>query len=75
MSGTTIEYLGYIAMALIGISFVMKDIRKLRFVNLMGAILFIVYGALLNQPPIYLLNSFIVVVNVYYLIQKKESTK
>ncbi len=75
MSETTIEYLGYLAMALIGISFLMKDIRKLRLLNLIGAILFIIYGVLLSQPPIYLLNSFIVLVNLYYLFQKRETTK
>jgi hypothetical protein len=75
MSGTTIEYIGYIAMVFIGISFLMKDIRKLRLLNLIGAGLFIFYGILLKQPPIYLLNSFIVIVNLYYLFQKKEIKK
>jgi hypothetical protein len=75
MSETTIEYIGYAAMAFIGISFIMKDIRKLRMLNLIGAGLFIFYGILLHQPPIYLLNSFIVIVNLYYLFQKKGSKK
>jgi hypothetical protein len=75
MSGTTIEYIGYVAMIFIGISFLMKDIRKLRLLNLIGAGLFIFYGILLKQPPIYLLNSFIVIVNLYYLFQKKEIKK
>lgn len=75
MSDTIIEYIGYVAMAFIGISFIMKDIRKLRFFNLLGAGIFIYYGILLDQPPIYLLNSFIVLVNLYYLFQKKEAKK
>lgn len=75
MSETTIEYIGYAAMAFIGISFLMKDIRTLRLLNLIGAGIFIYYGILLSQPPIYLLNSFIVLVNLYYLFQKKETGK
>lgn len=75
MDITTIEILGYIAMAFIGISFLMKDIKKLRFLNLLGASLFIVYGILLNQPPIYLLNAFIVIVNLYYLFLFKNLKK
>lgn len=75
MSDSIIEYIGYGAMAFIGISFLMKDIRKLRLLNLIGAGLFIFYGILLMQPPIYLLNSFIVLVNLYYLFQKKETEK
>jgi|TARA_B110000971_G_C20022714_1_gene507169 hypothetical protein len=75
MSDSIIEYIGYVAMAFIGISFLMKDIRKLRLLNLIGAGLFIFYGILLKQPPIYLLNSFILLVNIYYLFQKKEIEK
>lgn len=75
MSDSIIEYIGYVAMAFIGISFLMKDIRKLRLLNLIGAGLFIFYGILLKQPPIYLLNSFILLVNLYYLFQKKEIEK
>ncbi|MEN8928769.1 MAG: uroporphyrinogen decarboxylase [Flavobacteriales bacterium] len=73
MSATTIEYIGYLAMAFIGVSFLMKNIRTLRLLNLIGAALFIYYGILLNQPPIYLLNSFIVLVNLFYLSKKKEN--
>jgi hypothetical protein len=75
MSDSIVEYIGYIAMAFIGVSFLMKDIRKLRLLNLIGAGLFIFYGILLKQPPIYLLNSFILLVNIYYLFQKKEIEK
>ncbi|MEZ7901876.1 MAG: hypothetical protein ACI8RY_000776 [Urechidicola sp.] len=75
MSDSIVEYIGYVAMAFIGVSFLMKDIRKLRLLNLIGAGLFIFYGILLKQPPIYLLNSFILLVNIYYLFQKKEIEK
>lgn len=70
-----INILGYIAMALVGISFLMKDIRTLRLFNLVGAATFIVYGILLNEPPIYILNSFIVTVNLYYLFLKPKPKK
>lgn len=75
MSDTTIEIIGYVAMGLVGISFLMKEIRVLRFFNLLGASTFILWGVLLKQPPIYLLNSFIVLVNLYYLLKKKEPKK
>ena len=75
MSDSIVEYIGYVAMAFIGVSFLMKDIRKLRLLNLIGAGLFIFYGIFIKQPPIYLLNSFILLVNIYYLFQKKEIEK
>lgn len=70
-----IDILGYLAMALVGISFVMKDIKTLRLFNLVGASIFIVYGILLCEPPIYILNSFIVIVNLYYLFFNPKPKK
>ncbi len=75
MTDSTIEIIGYIAMAFVGISFVMKGIKALRLFNLIGASTFIVYGILLNQPPIYLLNTFIVLVNLYYLLKSDTEKK
>ncbi|MEN8786200.1 MAG: uroporphyrinogen decarboxylase [Flavobacteriales bacterium] len=75
MTDSTIEIIGYIAMALIAISFLMKEIRLLRIFNLLGAFTFIVYGVLLDQAPIYLLNSFILLVHVYYLLKPKTEKK
>ncbi len=72
-----VDIIGYMAMGFIGISFLMKEIRTLRLLNLVGAGLFIVYGFLLTPPqaPIYILNSFIVLVNIYYLTKKPEVKK
>lgn len=75
MTETGIEIIGYIAMALIAISFLMKEIRLLRIFNLMGAATFVVYGILLKQAPIYLLNSFILLVHLYYLFKPKKEEK
>jgi predicted ATP-grasp superfamily ATP-dependent carboligase len=75
MTETGIEIIGYIAMALIAISFLMKEIRLLRIFNLMGAATFVVYGILLKQAPIYLLNSFILMVHLYYLFKPKKEEK
>ena len=39
-----IEWIGYLASILIAISMFMKDIVKLRFINLVGSLLFAFYG-------------------------------
>ena len=75
MSETTIEYIGYLAMLLIGVSFLMKDIKKLRLMNLVGAAIFIYWGYLISEPPVWILNSFIVLVNIYYLTKKADPKK
>ncbi len=67
---TLTEYLGYVASIVIMISFVMKNVITLRIINAIGGLLFIVYGVLLSMSiPIIATNTFVVGVNVYYLIK------
>jgi hypothetical protein len=68
-----IEWLGYLASILVAISFLMKSIAKLRFLNMIGAICFVIYAIGTKSFPVALINSFIVCVNVYYLTKKKWS--
>ena len=75
MNELYIEIIGYVAMTLVGISFLMKEIKALRMLNLLGASTFILYGVILSQPPIYILNIFIVLVNLYYLIKLNKEKK
>ncbi|MFL1897398.1 uroporphyrinogen decarboxylase [Aquimarina sp. 2-A2] len=67
------ELVGYFASAMVLASFLMRNIKKLRLVNSVGCLAFIVYGVLLNWSiPIILTNSAIVCVNIYYLFIKKQ---
>lgn len=67
------EWIGYAAMLALLISFTMKDIRKLRFINSIGAILFVVYGFMLATSwPIVITNACILGINIYYLYIKKS---
>lgn len=62
-----IEWLGYFASILIGISMFMKDIIKLRFINLIGCILFSVYGFIIGSYPVAIVNLIITFTQIYYL--------
>lgn len=67
---TLTEYLGYLASIVIMISFLMKNMITLRIINSIGGFLFIIYGVLLSMSiPIILTNTFVVGVNVFYLIK------
>lgn len=72
---TTIEYIGYLASLMVLLSFTMKDVKKLRLVNMTGCILFIIYGFLMPTLriglPIIIANAAIFIVNTYYLTKKK----
>ncbi len=72
---TGTEYIGYLASLMVLLSFTMKDVKKLRLVNMTGCILFIIYGFLMPTLriglPIIIANAAILLVNVYYLFFKK----
>ena len=63
------EIIGYIASLLVALSLTMKSLQKLRIVNMIGAIVFIVYGLLIGAIPVAFLNTLILGVNVYNLWQ------
>lgn len=68
------EIVGYLASFFVLLSFFNKDLRKLRLVNSVGCILFVVYGILLGSIPIIITNVAILLVNGYYLVIKKTVT-
>ena len=71
---TVLKYIGYLASSMVLLSFTMKGIKKLRLVNMIGCILFILYGFLMPSLriglPIIIANVAIFSVNFYYLLQK-----
>ena len=65
----TVELIGYIASVMIFISILSSSILKLRIINLVGSGIFAVYGFLIGSIPTGLMNTLIVIVNIYYLIK------
>ncbi len=63
-----IEIIGYTGTILIAISLTMKNIVKLRWINLFGASTFATYGLITGAMPVFFLNTYITLVDVYYLI-------
>jgi hypothetical protein len=62
-----VEWLGYFASVVVLVSLTMASIVKLRWINLVGAGLYTLYGALIHSLPIVVLNLGIVFINLYYL--------
>ena len=70
-----LQLIGYIASAIIAVSMMMNSIVKFRWINMVGASLFSIYGFVINAYPVGLLNGIILSVDIYYLIiiyTKKE---
>ena len=67
------EIIGYLASIVVLISFVMKEVKRLRMVNIVGCSLFIAYGVLLDfSIPLIVTNLAIVVINLIYLIKLRK---
>ena len=79
MTNEQTEIIGYIASAITVISFLMKNVIKLRIVNLTACLLFVLYGVMINSWPVVIVNSVVAIINVYYIlrytIQNKASLK
>ena len=70
-----LPWVGYVASMIIALSMTMNSIVRFRWVNIIGAILFSGYGFLIGAIPVGILNSIIVMVDIYYLkkiYSKKE---
>lgn len=70
-----LELLGYTASGLIVIAMMMSSILWLRMINTAGAAAFAGYGLLIHAHPVAFLNSFIVIVNVFYLTRMLRAKK
>jgi uncharacterized protein with PQ loop repeat len=66
------EWVGYLAMTVLLVSFMMKNVTKLRIINSVGCLFFVVYGLLISQYPIVITNVAIILINFYYLFLKKN---
>ncbi|MGC4121932.1 MAG: hypothetical protein QM765_53710 [Myxococcales bacterium] len=63
------ELVGYAASVLVAASLMMKSVARLRWVNLVGAVCFAAYGGLVGAWPVLAVNTFIVGVNAWFLVQ------
>ena len=63
-----IEAVGYLGSLLVAVSLSMKSVLKLRWINLVGSTFFSIYGYLIGAAPIFVVNAYISVTNVWYLL-------
>ncbi len=67
------ELLGYLASVLIAISLLMRSVFRLRLINLIVAVCFVIYGVLISAYPIAAVNAVIIGINLYYLREMRQA--
>ncbi|MCD1115441.1 uroporphyrinogen decarboxylase [Chryseobacterium turcicum] len=73
MSTEIATYIGYAASIFIVLSFILKDLRKIRIVNFIGCFCFVIYGIFSGMLwPVIIPNGIICFVQVYHLLIAKK---
>lgn len=66
------EVLGTIASIIVLISFLMKDEKGIRRVNVVGALVFVIYGIGINAFSVWFLNGMLFIIHIYKLIKMRN---
>jgi hypothetical protein len=61
------ELVGYVASAFVVASLAMTSVVRLRILSLVGSVVFVVYGVLIESIPIVITNSAIALLNIWFL--------
>ena len=65
------EIIGLLGTLFVLLSFLMKDLKKVRIVNIIGAVLFVVYGVLINAYSTWILNGVLIIIHIIFLTKRK----
>ena len=68
-----VELIGIIATIFIVVAFSMDGEKKIRILDLVGAVLFVIYGLLIKSFSTCLLNLILVGVQIYKLVKLQET--
>jgi hypothetical protein len=68
-----IEGLGYVATIVTLISMMVKDMVFLRVINSVGCLLWIGYGMMTASIPVLIVNTVILGIHIFKLIELKEN--
>lgn len=68
MNPMVLNWIGYIASFVVLISLLMSSVKKLRWINLVGAVGFAFYGFMIGSLPTGFMNVGIAIIDIVYLV-------
>jgi len=66
------EIIGIIATLFVLLSFLFTSEKRIRQINIVGAVIFIVYGILITAHSVYILNGALIIIHIYKLYKGRE---
>lgn len=70
-----IELIGITASVTILICFLMNDEKHIRIIDSIGALLFVIYGILINSFSVTFLNGILIIIQIYKLYKLNQKGK
>lgn len=74
-SKVVFEIIGYLGSFFVLASFLLKDIRQIRMINIIGAVFFVIYGISTKTWATAFMNLALVGVHIFYLIKLHLDSK
>ena len=68
-SKVVFEVIGYLGSLFVLASFILKDIKWIRIVNIVGAVFFVIYGVYTETWATAFMNFALVLVHIFYLVK------
>lgn len=69
------DIFGYIGTVLILYSFTIESMKRLRIVNSIGSVFWIVYGVSISANPTILVNSCVLCIHLWWFIKNRKRIK
>jgi len=69
------DWVGYLASVLIAVSITIKGGIYFRILNMAGSVCFLIYGIILKNIPVAIINAYSIVINIFHIIKIMTSTK
>ena len=69
------EIIGTLASVVILIGFLNKGEKNIRLINILGAVIFVIYGILIKAFSVYFLNGTIIIIHCYKLFKISNLNK
>ena len=70
-----LEIFGYLGSGLILLSMMMTSVERLRWINMSGAIISMIYGGIMGTWPVVFLNAGTIAINIVQIIRLHRQKK
>ena len=68
------EIIGIVATLFVLLSFLFTAEKRIRQINIIGAILFVIYGVIIGALSVYILNGALILIHIFKLYKQRKGS-